>query len=242
MSFSLVYVFVGAALAYTLVLGVSLYRGYQQAVRLVAETRQFDTRTEVHSRTLLLLGDSTAHGVGALLREETTGGRLAQALDASVENRAESGAKTKDVLGQLNSAEQPRYDLIIIQVGANDVIYLSDRDTTTTTLTEVLSHARVKSDRIVLLTAGNIGDAPLWLWPLNRYYTLRTQALRESFMSVAQKEGVVYVDLFPHLSIFKENPQKYYAPDGLHLSGEGYALWAQYILETMRTVWPEMSQ
>lgn len=242
MSSSLIYGLIGAVLVYGLIVGVSLYVGYQKAVRLVAQTKRFDTRTEVHTHTLLLLGDSTAHGVGASLSEETTGGRLAHALDAAVENRAESGAKTTDVLGQLDGASRSRYDLIVIQVGANDVIYFSDIETTATTLAEVLARARERSDRVVLLTAGNIGDAPLWSWPLGYWYTVRTRALREQFMSVAEKQSVAYVDLFPRLSMLKENPQEYYAPDGLHLSGSGYAVWAQYMLETIQTVWPEMSQ
>jgi len=44
---------------------------------------------------------------------------------------------------------------------------------------------------------------------------------------LAPELGVIFVDLFtdPKGEAFIKEPKRYYCPDGLHPSGEGYALW-----------------
>jgi lysophospholipase L1-like esterase len=44
---------------------------------------------------------------------------------------------------------------------------------------------------------------------------------------VTTEMGVIFVDLFrdPHNDPFVKEPKRYYCPDGLHPSGEGYGIW-----------------
>ena len=100
---------------------------------LIDSAHSFEAREGALS--ILVLGDSTAVGIGAL-SEENVAGRLAHALNASVENHAESGALSGDISAQLSSAARKRYDVVLIQVGANDVIRMRS-------LSEASEHAEV---------------------------------------------------------------------------------------------------
>lgn len=209
---------------------------------LVRQTKSYSNSSENSSFNILVLGDSTAYGVGAATPEETTAGRLAHMYSASVENYAVSGAQTQHMLDQMSRAQRERYDLVLVQVGANDVIYFSSIEQTGIRLEETLKELRKKSDHVVLLTAGDIGNAPLWPWPLNKIYTKRTALLREVFMKVAEKNGVAYVDIFAMPDPFEKDEEKYYAGDKLHLSGDGYELWTGFITDTIVLQWPALKK
>ena len=191
--------------------------------KLVTEARPYIKAEGTQS--MLVLGDSTAVGVGASAGEFTVAGRLADALYASVVNFAKSGAVTADLAGQLAHAERTHYDLMLIQIGANDIIHFNSVDTTTRELDDFLQTATEKSDHIVLLTGGRVGNAPFfpqlfgWLW------TNHAARLRAGFMATAAKYGVAYVDLFATPDPMGADPARYYARDGLHLTNDGYGFW-----------------
>lgn len=182
---------------------------------------------------VLFLGDSTAFGVGAETPEVSTAGHVSRVLSAAVDNEARSGARVADAVEQLKGAPGERYDAVVIQVGANDIMYFSSLAEATAQLRVLLAEAKKKSDRVVLLTCGDLGTAPLWPWPVGAMYTYRTKQFRSAFMATAQEFAVAYVDIFSKPDVFSSDPHRYYAPDGLHLSGEGYRVWATYILEAL---------
>ncbi len=204
---------------------------------LVLESKPFKRESGKH--TILVLGDSTAVGVGSP-SELSMPGRLSVLMDGAVENRAHSGAKTKHVSLQLSNASRGHYDLILIQVGANDVIWFASLAKASAALVEVLHKARALSDKVVLLTAGDIGDAPVFAWPLNNIISRRTRYLRQRFMAIASQEGVVYADIFARQSPFHLDTTRYYSPDGLHLTGDGYGFWFDIVKEYVDKNWPEL--
>jgi len=205
---------------------------------LVAEAQPYQSGTGTVS--VLVLGDSTAVGVGAT-SSESVAGRLGAYLHASVENHAKSGAVTADLAGQIAQAKNTRYDIVLIQIGANDIIRFHAPSTTAAQLDAALASLQPKSDRIVLLTAGKVGEAPLfprlfgWLW------TWQTARLREQFMTTLAKHNAAYVDLYAKPDPFNADPARYYAPDGLHLTGDGYAFWFDALRETVHSSWPDLS-
>jgi lysophospholipase L1-like esterase len=192
------------------------------------------------TRSMLVLGDSTAVGVGSAA-QETVAGRLAQLLDSSAENYAKSGALTADLSGQISSATREHYDIVLVHIGANDIIRFHSVGETASELDEALVVLREKSDHVVLLTAGKVGEAPFfpqlfsWLW------TRQAARLRTVFMTTAEKRGVAYVDLFSAPDPFSEDPVRYYAPDGLHLTGAGYGFWFEEVRKEIESRWPEFT-
>lgn len=231
---------VGVALAYIgyeSVRVISLARaGREMAARAVAYQRD----DPALSRTMLVLGDSTAVGVGAAPRESVPA-RLANLIGASVENHAKSGAHTRVLKEQLAQAKRGGYDLILIQAGANDVIFFGTPAEAERELELVLAGARKLSNRVVLLTSGKIGDAPIFPWVFRGYLNVRTADLRERFMRLAEQYGAVYVDIYARSNPFGTDPKRYYAPDFLHLSGEGYAFWFDIVEEYVEKRWPELT-
>lgn len=225
------------AAAYVVYEFVRIGRLVRISSNLVSEARGFERSDGTFS--MLVLGDSTAVGVGAL-SHTTVAGRLAIALDASVENYAKSGARTRDIKEQFREAQKPHYDLILIQIGANDVIRLASAEKTGETLDAALGDIAKKSDHVVLLTAGKIGDAPFFPRLFSGVWTHRAGALRERFKSIVEEYDGVYVDLFAKEDVFSSDPSRYYAPDGLHLTPDGYGFWYEKTEEAIREKWPEL--
>lgn len=228
--------------AWSAVLAFRVLPAIATAKATIEKTVPFETPKDVQKRRMLVLGDSTAYGVGATEASHSTAGRIASRFNLTVENRAKSGAVTRDVLSQIQEASDEKYDLALVQVGANDVIHFKSLDTAERSLDDALTQLSQKTDRIVLLTSGDIGNAPLWIFPLNRFYTHRTEYLRARFVNLLAKHNAVYVDLYNLPDPFSTDPARYYAPDGLHLSSEGYAVWAEYITDTIAMQWQDFDK
>jgi lysophospholipase L1-like esterase len=189
--------------------------------------------------SILVIGDSTAAGVGASSPSESTAGLLGASLHASVENHAVSGAVTADMQGQLAQAKLKHYDLVLIQDGANDVVSFHSLANVNMQMQALLSNVQHYSDHVVLLTAGKIGDAPLIPWLFSGLINARAAKLQSLFTASAAQAGAAYVDLSGSQSdAFSNDPAKYYAADTFHPSSAGYALWFDAIKETIAAQWP----
>ena len=228
-------------------LGVGTYGCYEyiritslarKSAELVSQSRSFE-RAE-GSRSMLVLGDSTAVGVGASSPQESVPGRVSSTLDASVENYATSGAIMKEIGGQFSKAKRTRYDLIVIQGGANDVVQFKSLSETVASADRLLARASALSDHVILLTAGRVGDAPLLPRLSGAFFNARARALRSDLMALAEKYGALYIDLYGNNSdIFASDPKRYYARDMFHPSSDGYAVWFTEIDTAMITRWPD---
>jgi lysophospholipase L1-like esterase len=206
-----------------------LYAAVRAARPLVARARPY-TDSGVRSHAMLVLGDSTAVGVGSTPAGSIPG-RLAQSLDASVENYAKSGAVTSDLAQQYARAQQETYDTILIQIGANDVVGIGSLKNVSEIFAADVAALSAKSSRIIVLTAGDIGSAPLFRWPLSRIISYRTRVLREYFKAVCTQHGAIYVDIYAEPNIIEDDPAKYHAADNFHLSDDGYGYWFSLVIK-----------
>lgn len=195
--------------------------------RLVAQTVPAQSSPESCRSTIVVAGDSTAFGVGAL-PTETTAGRIAAAFpNARVINVARSGARIGHVLEQLDQAGCDNVDLIIIHAGANDVIEFRTLRAVERDLRAVIARALVMSPHVVLMPGHNFSVAPFFLRPISLIIMSHAVRVHELIARVTAELDVIFVDLFrdPNEDPFCKEPHRYYCPDGLHPSGEGYALW-----------------
>jgi lysophospholipase L1-like esterase len=194
---------------------------------LVARTIPAQSCPECCLRTIVIAGDSTAFGVGAL-PAESTAGRLAAAFPhARVVNVARSGARIGHVVGQLDSLDFSRADLVLIQACANDVLEFRAQRTFEKDLREALGRARSFGGHVVLMPGQNFSVAPFFLRPISAVIMWHAVKLHAIVERVTAELEVTFVDLFrdPQEDPFVQEPKRYYCPDGLHPSGEGYALW-----------------
>lgn len=194
---------------------------------------------EKGTHAMLVLGDSTAVGVGTDPLYSVPA-RVSQLIDASVENYAKSGAVVEDLDEQLSRAKIRHYDFILIQAGANDVIHFRSLAVAQEQMDALLNKVSQYSDRVILLTAGKIGEAPIFPVVLRPVLTSRAADLRQRFMHSAEQRGVKYVDLFTTSEQFQSDPQRYYGKDMLHLSADGYGLWYQEVQKVIAKNWQEL--
>ena len=71
---------------------------------------------------VLFIGDSIAVGCGAARPEDSIAGLIAQEFpDVAIVNRARNGARTAEAIAQLSAEGDAKYDVILINVGGNDI-------------------------------------------------------------------------------------------------------------------------
>lgn len=202
--------------------------------QIVARTVPAQSSPPACRRTIVIAGDSTAFGVGAL-PDESTAGRLAAAFPhARVINVARSGARIGHVLGQLGRVVEQlahvgcrKVDFVLIHACANDVLEFRSLDKIEADLRAAIAMARQLSDNVVLMPGQNFSVAPFFLRGLSRIITWHAVRVHAVVERVTAELGVTFVDLFrdPSEDPFVKEPHRYYCPDGLHPSGEGYGIW-----------------
>lgn len=232
----LFYLFI-AVLVFLVLDTARFYLLLQKSKKLAAESIPFQ-RIDSHAEMkVLVLGDSTAVGTGATDSVETTAGRLGQLYpQAEIRNLAENGLQVKDLLVQLDSLDtDDHFSLILIQVGANDIIRLTPMVEVEKDVDQILGRITQIADKVVILHSGNVGEAPFFPLYVRPLFSNRSLQMREIYKNLNQKHGSEYVDLIDSSvgETFKQDPKKYYARDFLHLSGEGYGLWFQEIAKKL---------
>lgn len=198
---------------------------------LIRESTPFVMESADMNKTMLVLGDSTAAGVGATSGETSVPGLVAREIKTTaVENYAFSGALISDIPTLLAKAKRAEYDLILVQVGANDIIRFHDADKSAALLAKELK-SLPKHGKLIVIVAGNVGGASAIPWFLKAYYTHLTIRYHASFAKAIGAIGGDYIDLYtdPHLDPIVLEPKKYLAADGFHPSSLGYMLWFEKI-------------
>lgn len=186
-------------------------------------------------KRILFAGDSMVVGTGASDPKYSVAGRFGKDFpNYTIDNVAVNGLRLAEFTETLDDVEG-MYDLIIMQVGGNDVIRLYYLDDLENDARRAVRAAKEKSDKIVWLTLGNLGSTEFFPWPVNYFYDYWTKKSREVFLRVAAEEEILYIDLYRPIKKdpFSEDIKRFYAPDKLHISDDGYAVWYNYIREIM---------
>jgi len=215
---------VGAAAVLLAASARTLWRIGQAAglARASEPLQQFPARVALR---LLVVGDSTAVGTGARSAEYSVAGLIAQGHPhLLIENRAQDGARLADVATQLGGEQ--RYDMVLVQAGGNDVIRLRGFDAMRRDVDRVAGLARRLAPVVVLMPAGNVGNAPFFFPPVSWLMTRRARRLHDQVRAAAARHGAIYVNLFHERADdpFVQRPELN-ARDALHPSEAGYRLW-----------------
>ena len=237
----MIVLFVLLLVGYVAYAAYSIRRSAALSVPLVKVAHPYIREDSSLPHTLLVLGDSTAVGVGSP-PEGTVAARLGEYIHASVENYAVSGAVTANLDAQMSNAKRDKYDLVLMQIGANDVIGFHSLAAAAAQLDSALQKLRLKSDRVLVLTAGDIGTAPIFPRPVGWVISYRTRELRDRFIKVCAQRGATYVDIYARPDPFIGNEEHYHAADGLHLNSEGYAYWVSVVKEYVDAQWPQLTR
>ncbi len=194
---------------------------------LVENTFPYERALAPDAPRALFLGDSTGVGVGADTPLDSLAGRFGTDYpEWTVENRSVSGKKTAQLLPILRELPE-HYEKVVVQIGGNDIVAFSEKKQLQKDITAVLEEAKRVGKEVFLLTAGNVGNAPLFPRPLAYIWTQRTLTVREIFKRTAKEMDVTYIDLYRDAANdpFASDPYRYHAKDLFHPSSDGYALW-----------------
>jgi len=184
---------------------------------------------------LLILGDSSAAGVGARHQSVALSGqleaRLAENSTLTWQLEARTGATTASALEVARALPGARFDVALVALGVNDATrFVSARRFAEArrALHEVL-HARFGIRRIVSSGLPPMGQFPLLPQPLRGVLGARAAALDAMLAELcAEDAALAHVPLDlpfePHLM----------ASDGFHPSQAAYALWAGMLAPHLR--------
>jgi lysophospholipase L1-like esterase len=184
---------------------------------------------------LLVIGDSTAAGVGADTQEDALPGNLARELHdrtgRGVQWRAigENGATSRDLIERyLDDATATSFDLVFVSVGANDALGLRPRWAFRRDIRTLLARLRAASPNAPILVSSLPAFFRFELLPnpLRWNLYLHSQSLEDAAREVvATLDGV---HMSPPPPPYTEG---FFASDLFHPSAAGYRDWARFAVE-----------
>ncbi len=198
---------------------------------------------------LVVLGDSSAAGLGVRRARQTLGALIAAGLTRRLErpvhltNLAVVGSTSARMLPQVEEALELRPDIAVIVIGANDVTHRAGQASSVRHLADAVRRLRSVGARVVVGTCPDLGAIAPFRPPLRWVARRWSRQLAEAQTIAVVEAGGWTVSLGSLLGpTFAAQPHRMFALDRFHPSAEGYALAASVLLPTvvaaMRTAVP----
>lgn len=189
---------------------------------------------------LMMIGDSTAAGVGASVTTGTVGGHLATLLSESgisthLASVAVSGSRARDLGPQVSRALLAKPNLAVILIGANDATHLSSLGGLRTDIGEAVDRLRAAGIEVVVGTCPDLDAAFAFMQPLRSIAGWQGRRVARTERALLRGRGVFAVDI-AHATgpTIKSDPARYLSVDRLHPNDEGYGLFAAALLGPVR--------
>jgi lysophospholipase L1-like esterase len=187
---------------------------------------------------LVLLGDSTALGVGVERVSETVGGQLAQLVTETPGNRrvelssvAVARSRSADLGTQVARAlVGHRPDVAVILIGGNDAIHFGAIDEAAEHLGAAVRRLRSAGVSVVVGTCPDLGAARAFPPPLRHLVGLQGRRLARAQASAVRAADGESVDLASQTGAVFRADAGTYCSDGYHPSADGYRVWAHALL------------
>lgn len=212
----------------------------QIGAKVVARSNKYERLSPKATMRILVIGDSTAYGVGASSPENSIAGLYAKRFpDAEIINLGKNGMKTNELLDELMKIQDQRFDLIQLHIGGNDIIRFVNLNKTSVTIHSILELTSTMAETTLFASTGNLGTVQFFPPGIRPFLEYRARKARDIFRSASSKfETIYYIDFFREAEDdpFAKDPGKFYAEDFLHPSDAGYALWWDTISTTLNAI------
>lgn len=185
----------------------------------------------------IAVGDSYTAGTGALpgedwptlLADDLTENGIPTKLAA---NPAKSGFTTADAIKFELGKLPKKADLATLMIGVNDWVQGRPPDEFRNNLKILIENLkeRVPGGRLYVITIPDFSFAPGKFSAGGRNITQGIASFNEIIAQEAAVAGVNIIDIFP---ASQRMPESFYALDGLHPNGKGYAEWEKIIFEAV---------
>lgn len=187
----------------------------------------------------LILGDSTAAGRGADYQQGIalgTARHLASNRRVELVNLAVSGATVRDVLkDELPRAGDRKADLVLLDVGSNDVTHLTSARSIRRDLDEILrvllaGNCEVK---IVVTGSADMGSPPRIPFFLRGIAAARSRRINEIARRAVAAHDLTFAPIAERAGpAFRSDPTLF-AADRFHPNERGYALWTAVLNDAL---------
>jgi lysophospholipase L1-like esterase len=186
---------------------------------------------------LLVLGDSTAAGVGADSQSEALPGTLAHEFGDRFDRGTswtaigENGATSRDILERfIDDATAATFDVVFLTIGANDALGLRSRRAFGRDVREIVRRLRAANPDALLLVS---------LMPrFDRFRSLQSPlrwnlALHAASLDDAARAAVRGLDRVFALPKPPPYTPTFWASDPFHPGPSGYREWAEFVLDSV---------
>lgn len=182
---------------------------------------------------LHVLGDSTVAGVGVDRATDSLPVQIARKVSGELERPVQlvghgvSGAVTADVHAQVADVPRLGVDVVVIEIGSNDVTHRTGLDDLEADTRRMLADAKERAPIVVLGSSGKL-NTPNFLQPLRRVVMWRATAVRGRQERVARDLDVAFVNVALEVAPeFERIGPSSNSSDGFHPSAKGYEAWAR---------------
>ncbi|WP_242885732.1 SGNH/GDSL hydrolase family protein [Actinomadura litoris] len=190
--------------------------------------------------SLVMLGDSTAAGLGVHTPEETPAAMLAAGLSSiagrpvRLTNVARPGARSAELAGQRERAAQVRPDLAVVMIGANDVTNRVPPAESVRHLSDAVGALRASGCQVVVGTCPDLGSVKPLMQPLKWIARRASRQLAAAQTIAVVEHGGRSVSLGDLLGReFAADPLSMFSEDRYHPSARGYAAASAALLPSM---------
>ncbi|SJM72038.1 SGNH/GDSL hydrolase family protein [Psychrobacter piechaudii] len=196
---------------------------------------------------IMLLGDSSAAGVGVSSQQEALAGQLLEQLQLlpQIQQKfsqlewalhATSGHTSFDALRRLYVLPVPPtpVDIMIVMVGVNDTTANVSINKWEQQLREIigLSQRKFGAKQIIFPCLPPMQEMPAIPSPLNKLMGYKTQIMNEKLIEVCDHyESVLALPI--NLNNKDLQPQNFFAEDGFHPNSTAYSLLAKKLAKTI---------
>jgi len=207
--------------------------------RLGRKTVPYENSPKIPEGHFLIIGDSLASGVGAVDFHNSVAGRLVKDYPTMhISNRGQNGFKLVDIVNTLPQLEEQFFDMIILQIGGNDILaYTSPSDAKRHLQKIITTLKKISNNNLILVGPLNAGSSAIFWFPFSTLYNARSNMIRGIFYDICKSAHVPFVDLY--VSRFRDpfvkNRDLYFANDKIHPSDEGYSYIYNKIKEIIDT-------
>ena len=184
---------------------------------------------------LMIVGDSSATGVGTSHQEEALLGhmrkRLSQTNTVHWTVDAKTGATTADTIARLQASPQKKFDVVSVSLGVNDITSFVPRSVWLRQFSTLLQIIEAKFDPDVICVSGipRMRYFPLLPQPLR--WVVSAQGLRfdralRRLVAGRSRYRFVEMDFEPDVTLM--------SPDGFHPGPKMYAEWGRKVYRAIR--------
>jgi lysophospholipase L1-like esterase len=239
---------IGKLAALTLIAGTAGGAVLLAAEAVVAKNRKYakpalglGLRARIGEETapvlrLVLLGDSTALGVGVDKLTDTVGGQLAELLSADgrqvqLSSVGVAGSRSSDLATQVaRCLLGTRPDVAVILVGANDATALRRPADAAVYLGAAVRRLRDAGVEVVVGACPDLGAARAIAPPLRQIVGWLGRRVARAQVRAVHAAGGAVVDLGAETgAVFRADPHTL-CHDRFHPSADGYRVWAYALL------------